>query len=75
MPNFDPLEDLPVDSYITGFHSGNVNAAKIQTMLDYVKEYRVNAAPEKVFKLNEVPQAHEYLAAADSFGKVVVLND
>lgn len=75
LSDFDPLEDLPVDSYITGFHSGNVNAAKIQTMLDYVKEYRVNAAPEKVFKLNEVPQAHEYLAAADSFGKVVVLND
>ena len=75
LPDFDPLEDLPVDSYITGFHSGNVNAAKIQTMLDYVKEYRVNAAPEKVFQLNEVPQAHEYLAAADSFGKVVVLND
>lgn len=75
LSNFDPLEDLPVDSYITGFHSGNVNAAKIQTMLDYVKEYRVNAAPEKVFKLNEVPQAHEHLAAADSFGKVVVLND
>lgn len=72
---FDPLEDLPIDSYITGFHSGNVNVEKIQAMLDYVKENNINAAPEKVFQLNEVPQAHEYLAAADSFGKVVVLND
>ena len=75
LPDFDPLEDLPVDSYITGFHSGHVNRDKIQDMLDYVKEYGVNAAPEKVFSLKEVPQAHEYLAAADSFGKVVVLND
>lgn len=75
LKEFDPLEDLPTDAYITGFHSGNVNKNKIQAMLDYVERYGVDAAPEKIFRLEEVPRAHEYLAAANSFGKVVVLND
>lgn len=75
LKDFDPLEDLPVDAYITSFHSGNVNKGKIQAMLDYVSQYDVDAAPEKIFSLEEVPKAHKYLAAADSFGKVVVIND
>ena len=75
LTEFDPLEELPADAYLTAFHSGNVSKEKLQAMLRYVAQYGVNATPEKVFRLEEVPQAHEYLAAADSFGKVVVLND
>ena len=72
---FDPLEDMPPDSYLTSFHSGNVTAEKMQAIIDYIKEYKVDIKAEKVFALNEVPKAHEYLESADSFGKVVVLND
>ena len=73
LPDFDPLEDLPADSYLTSFHSGNVTQQKIQAMLDFVDKYKVSAVPEKVFKLEEIRQAHEFLESAGSFGKVVVL--
>lgn len=75
LDGFDPLEDMPVDSYLTSFHSGNVTSAKMQEIIDYIKKYHVEIKAEKVFTLKEVPQAHEYLESADSFGKVVVLND
>ena len=42
-------------------------------MLDYVARYQVNAAPERVFSLEQVPEAHRYLEGAKSFGKVVVV--
>lgn len=75
LPEFDPLEDLPENSYITSFHSGNVNAEKIQELTDYITQYGVQIKAEKVFKLKEVPLAHAYLESAESFGKVIVIND
>ena len=50
-------------------------AEKMQAIIDYIKKYKVDIKAEKVFALNEVPKAHAYLESADSFGKVVVLND
>ena len=74
LADFDPLMDLPPDAYLTAFHSGGVTAGKMQELLDYIKQYRVEIKAEKVFTLQDVPKAHEYLESADSFGKVVVLN-
>lgn len=75
LDEFDPLEDMPVDGYLTSFHSGNVNEVKMQEMLDYVKVHSVDVKPEKVFRLSEMREAHEYLGSSRSFGKVVVMSD
>ncbi len=73
--SFDPLEDLPENAYITSFHSGNVTSEKMQEIIDFIEEYKVEIKAEKVFRLEDVPKAHAYLESADSFGKVVVIND
>ena len=75
LDSFDPLEDLPENAYITSFHSGNVTSEKMQKIIDFIKEYKVEIKAEKVFSLEDVPKAHAYLESADSFGKVVVIND
>ena len=75
LDSFDPLEDLPENAYITSFHSGNVTSEKMQKIIDFIKEYKVEIKAEKVFRLEDVPKAHAYLESADSFGKVVVIND
>ena len=75
LDSFDPLEDLPENAYITSFPSGNVTSEKMQKIIDFIKEYKVEIKAEKVFRLEDVPKAHEYLESADSFGKVVVIND
>ena len=75
LDDFDPLEDMPADAYLTAFHSGNANEAKLQEMLDFVKTYSVDVKPEKVFQLSEMRKAHEYLGSSRSFGKVVVMSE
>ena len=75
LDDFDPLEDMPEDGYLTSFHSGNVNEDKIQEMLDFVKIHSVDVKPEKVFRLSEMREAHEYLGSSRSFGKVVVMSE
>ena len=72
---FDPLEDLPVNGYLTAFHSGNVTERSLQEMLDYVETHKVDCRPEKVFDLSEMAKAHEYLGSSRSFGKVVVMSE
>lgn len=73
LEDFDPIMDLPANGYLTSFYSGNVDNARLQEMLDYVAKYHVDAAPERVFTLPQVPEAHAYLESAHSFGKVVVV--
>ena len=74
LDDFDPLEDLPVNGYLTAFHSGNVTEQSLQEMLDYVESHGVDCRPEKVFDLSEMAKAHEYLGSSHSFGKVVVMS-
>ena len=69
----DPIMDLPVNGYLTSFYSGNVDGAKLQDVLDYVARHHVNAAPEKVFSLEQLPLAHAWLESGESLGKAVVV--
>lgn len=73
LDGFDPITELPRNGYLTSFYSGNVDGSKLQKMLDYVAEHQIEARPERIYGLDQVPAAHEYLESADSFGKVVVL--
>ena len=47
------------------------SAVMEQEMLDFVRDYNVDAKPEKIFSLEQVPDAHRYLESSDSYGKVV----
>lgn len=71
LDRFEPIMELPANGYLTSFYSGNVSADRIQEMLDFVRDYNVDAKPEKIFSLEQVPDAHRYLESSDSYGKVV----
>jgi len=73
MDGFDPIADIHNGAYLTSLSSGEVTSSKLNEMLDYIKNYHVEVAPTKVFKLNEVKEAHEYLESGDNLGKVVVV--
>lgn len=75
LSGFEPIMELPANGYLTSFYSGNVDKKRLQAMLDYVAEYHVSAAPERVFSLEQVPEAHAYLEGAHSFGKVVAVTE
>ncbi|MFC6206917.1 alcohol dehydrogenase catalytic domain-containing protein [Levilactobacillus tongjiangensis] len=73
LDGFDPIMDIPNNRYLTGFYSGHVDAARIQSLFDFIAEHQVDVTPEHVFTLAETRAAHAYLATSDGLGKVVVL--
>lgn len=73
LDDFDPIVDFAEDSYLTSFYSGNVREERLRELFAYIEEYRVPAAPERVFSLAETAEAHRWLEGQDGFGKAVVL--
>ena len=73
--DFDPIIELKNNSYLTAFYSGNVSQAKLDAMFDYIRRFDVKILIERVFSLEQVPEAHRFLQSADGFGKVVVMNE
>ena len=73
--DFDPIMELKNNSYLTAFYSGNVSQAKLDAMFDYIRQLNVKILIERVFTLEQVPEAHRFLQSADGFGKVVVMNE
>ena len=73
--DFDPIIELKNNSYLTAFYSGNVSQAKLDAMFDYIRQFDVKILIERVFTLEQVPEAHRFLQSADGSGKVVVMNE
>lgn len=74
LDDFDPIIEIKRNSYLTSFHSEDVNEDKVNELLEYIKKYSVHIKPEKIFDLKDTPKAHEYIEGENSFGKVIVLN-
>ena len=75
VPDFDPIEMLSRNLYLTTFASGNVSHDKLQALVDFVEQYHVDVRPEKVYKIDQIQEAHAYLEGSHSFGKVIVKNE
>ena len=73
--DFDPIMELKNNSYLTAFYSGNVSQAKLDAMFDYIRQFNVKILIERMFTLEQVPEALRFLHIADGFGKVVVVNE
>ena len=72
LEDFDPTRDLLHNAYLTTFYSGSVNAEKISALFAYIEQYRVPVTPEKVFALEDIVAAHQYVESSAGYGKVVV---
>lgn len=73
LDDFEPIMDIPNNGYLTSFYSGDINEDVLNKLIKLIETKNVDVKPTKVFGLNEVSKAHEYLQSRHSFGKVVVL--
>lgn len=71
LEDFDPIMELKNDVYLTTFYSGNVDYERIKELFDFIDENNVVVKPNKVFKLSEIKEAHEYLDSKNGIGKAV----
>lgn len=72
LSDFDPIEELANDIYLTTSASGRVNEANLQALFDFISYYQMKVKPQRIYRLTEIQQAHQYLESSQSFGKIVV---
>lgn len=75
LEDFDPTFDLRKNIYLTTFYSGNVSEKAWQELICYIEKYHVDVKAEKVFEIDEIRLAHEYLESSEAVGKVVIRNE
>jgi NADPH:quinone reductase-like Zn-dependent oxidoreductase len=77
IPNFEPVAMIPSGTRLTSFHSddlqGAAGAPALQEIVDGVAQGVYRANVDRVFRLDEIVEAHRYMEANRATGKVVVL--
>ena len=73
LEDFDPIMELRENVYLTTFYSGNVSAEKMNEMFSFIETNQIDVKPEKVFSLEQVPEAHRWLEESHGYGKCVVV--
>lgn len=72
LSDFDPIEELANDIYLTTSASSRVNEMKLQQLFDFIDYYQMKIKPQRIYCLSEIQKAHQYLESNHSFGKVVI---
>jgi NADPH:quinone reductase-like Zn-dependent oxidoreductase len=76
-PQFEPVGMIPSGTRLTAFHSedlaGAAGASALQNIVDGVAQGAYKANLDRVFRLDEIVEAHRYMEASRATGKVVVL--
>ena len=70
--SFEPLVDIPSESYLTSFDSTTVNKDIIRDMFDFIEKYNIKPRISKVFPLEEIGAAHSFLESNKANGKIVI---
>ena len=72
---FEPLEDIISESYLTSFESTSVKKETVDEMFRFISENDIEPPISMVFTLDEISRAHRYLESGNANGKVVVVVD
>ena len=70
--SFEPLVDIPSESYLTSFDSTTVNKDTIRDMFDFIEKYNIKPRISKVFPLEEIGAAHSFLESNKANGKIII---
>lgn len=75
--NFSPMAFIPSMRKLTTYASdpANISSQILQDFIDTVKAGQIELNVDKVFQMDEIVQAHEYMESNQASGKIVVLAD
>jgi NADPH:quinone reductase len=77
LPEFEPFEMLPSGVWLTTYDSGHVTAANagtaLQTIVQRVESGQYKVTIDRVFKLDEIVEAHHIMDSGKAAGKLVVV--
>ena len=70
--NFEPLDEIPSESYLTSFNSTIVKKDTIKEMFDFIEKHLIKPRIAKIFTLDEISLAHKFLESNSANGKVII---
>jgi len=70
--NFEPLDEIPSESYLTSFNSTIVKKDTIKEMFDFIEKHGIKPRIAKIFTLDEISLAHKFLESNSANGKVII---
>ena len=77
IPDFEPIAMIPPGTRLTAFHSdslkGSAGAAVLQRIISQVEAGVCRPSIDRVFGLDDIVAAHEYMEGNHAAGKLVVL--
>ena len=73
LDNFYPIKDLPSGIYLTGFSSNYPTQKIMDDIFNHIKTHKLHPVLAKVFKLDEIGQAHLIMENNEANGKVVIM--
>ena len=77
MENFEPMGDIPPGTYLTGYSGSTLEFMEmpLQEMIKLVEDGKMKIPIGRVFKLEQIVEAHELMEKNQMQGKGVVLTD
>ena len=70
---FEPLDDIISESYLTSFNSTFIKKETIEEMFQFISENHIEPSISMIFTLDEISKAHKYLESNKANGKVIVM--
>lgn len=73
--NFKPMEDIKTASYLTSYAGGPVEFLEtpLEELAQQVKAGKLKVPIGKVFKIDDIVEAHRLMDSNKAGGKIVVL--
>jgi NADPH:quinone reductase-like Zn-dependent oxidoreductase len=77
MSDFTPMGDIPSLGRLTVYMGESKNLSKdlLQTFIDEVASDRINLNIDRIFHLDQIVEAHEYMESDQAKGKLVVVTE
>lgn len=73
LDGFDPIKDIPNGVYFSSFYSNYPTEEAIGRIFAHIRRHALRPKPSKVFKLDEIAQAHMLMESNRANGKIVVV--
>ncbi len=75
LDRFEPLEQIPFGVRLTSYSGGaeDLPPEALQRIIEGIKDGRVRVNIDRVFKIDEIVEAHRYMESNQASGKIVCL--
>ncbi len=69
---FAPMDFIPSASHLTIYDSQNVSSKSLSRMFAFLEEHKIKPPIAKVFPIDRIAEAHEFMESNTAGGKIVV---